>query len=144
MNLPDKEKISVEKFYKTANQINSVINSCFSSFYENVTQGWNVFLGFFLILFSSFFLILFSSFFLFTSMELSLCHKFWFSNPYIVATRCVDLRYFKLWIFSDQIILVWNIKSLHYQVAKIYELENMSLSQRLNSFIRSNFLQGTT
>ena len=35
--------------------------------------------------------------------EFSLCHKSWFSDPYIVVTQCRDLRYFKLRILLDQI-----------------------------------------
>ena len=34
----------------------------------------------------------------------------------------IDLRYFKLWILLDQVILVWNIKGLHHHVAKIWGL----------------------
>ncbi len=36
---------------------------------------------------------------------------------------------------TDQIIQVWNIKGLHHQVAKIKGFENLSLWQRLKSFI---------
>ena len=35
----------------------------------------------------------------------------------------------------DQIIKIWNSKSLHQQVAEIYVLEHLSLWQRLNSFV---------
>ena len=30
----------------------------------------------------------------------------------------IDLRYFKLWILSEQIKIVWNTKDLHHQVKK--------------------------
>ena len=47
-----------------------------------------------------------------------------FSNPFICAAQYVlDLRYFKLWILLDKIILVRRIKGLHHQVAKIKESE---------------------
>ena len=44
-----------------------------------------------------------------------------------VWPHVINLRLFKQWILLDQIMYVWNIKSLHYQVAKIEELENMTL-----------------
>ncbi len=47
----------------------------------------------------------------------------------------VDLTYFKLWIQLDQTISVYDIKGLHRQSAKSLGLENVSLWQRLNSFI---------
>ena len=50
----------------------------------------------------------------------------------------VDLRYFKLWILVNQIIWVWNIIVLHYPVAEILGLENLSLWQKLNFFIFIN------
>ena len=68
--------------------------------------------------------------------DLSLCLKFWFSNPSLQPT-VVDLRYFKLWTILDQIIEVWNFKGLHQQVVEIWVLENLNLWQRLNSFIFS-------
>ena len=51
-----------------------------------------------------------------------------FSRNWIFATNSnflfpislqPNFRYFKLWILLDQIIKVWDIKGLHYQVAKI-------------------------
>ena len=39
-------------------------------------------------------------------------------------TDVVDLSYFKLWILLDQIVLVGNIKYLHYQVANMKGLDN--------------------
>ena len=46
-----------------------------------------------------------------------------------------DLRYFKAWILSDQLIKVWNIKGVHFKVAKILGLESLSLWQILNHFL---------
>ena len=45
-----------------------------------------------------------------------------------------DFRYFNLWILLAHLIQVWNIKCLQHQVAKILELENLSLWQKFNSF----------
>ena len=68
-------------------------------------------------------------------MELSLCHKIWFYNHYIFGTKCC--RPFKLWILSDQIIWVWNIKGLHHPVLEILRFKYLILSQRLNSFYQT-------
>ena len=46
----------------------------------------------------------------------------------------LNLSYFKLLILLDQIVLVWNIKGLHHQVAKLWGLENLSLLQK-NQFL---------
>ena len=46
----------------------------------------------------------------------------------------VDLRYFKLWIFLNQIIRVWNIKGLQQRVLKILGFKYLILLQKLNSF----------
>ena len=67
--------------------------------------------------------------------ELSLCHKLKFSNPYIFGTWCC-----RLLIFQTKMIWCIRIHSLKFLrctnwVAEIYELENQSLCQRLNSFI---------
>ena len=42
-----------------------------------------------------------------------------FLIPISLQPNVVDLRYFKLWNILKQIIWVWHIKGLHYQVAKI-------------------------
>ena len=42
-----------------------------------------------------------------------------FLMPISLQRNVVNLRYFKLWILLDPIILVWNIKGLHHLVAKI-------------------------
>ena len=54
-----------------------------------------------------------------------------------LRTNVVDLRYFKLLVLMDQLILVWNIKGLQHQVPMINEWEILSLLQKLNSFPRS-------
>ena len=59
--------------------------------------------------------------------ELSLCHKRTHYQPNVV-----DLKYFKLWIKFDKIILVWNVKGLNHLVLKIKWLEG--LIWRLNFF----------
>ena len=57
--------------------------------------------------------------------ELSLCHKHWFSNPYIFANQCciVDLRYFKLWVmlhrYRDLKILVCGKNSIPLKKYKL-------------------------
>ena len=66
--------------------------------------------------------------------ELSFCHKLKYSYPISLQPN-VDLRYFKLLILLDQI----NIKGLHHQVAKIWEWENLSVWQKLNSFTFTQF-----
>ena len=47
-----------------------------------------------------------------------------------------DLRYFKLWILLNQIILVWNIKVLQDRVLKILRFKYLILFQILNSFLQ--------
>ena len=61
--------------------------------------------------------------------ELSLCHEITVS----LQVDVTDLKYFKLWYVLDKIILVYNIKGLHPQVAKKKGFENLSLWQRFNS-----------
>ena len=68
-----------------------------------------------------------------TAKELSLCHKLWFSHPYILS----NLRYFKLWIMVDQL----GIKKLEF-VAKTNFLCCISCSlDNLKSWPESNFSQ---
>ena len=59
--------------------------------------------------------------------ELSFCHKLWFSNHYIFATKC--------WILLDQIIWVWNIKGFQHWVLKILRFKYLILFQKLNSLV---------
>ena len=59
------------------------------------------------------------------------CQKLGFLIAMSLQSNVVDLRYFKLRILEDQIILVWNIKSFHYQVAKIKELTNYGLLKKV-------------
>ena len=65
-------------------------------------------------------------------VNLSLCHKFIFCNPYIFATWW----YFKLTLYDLTAFIVWNIKGLWLWVATILKLEIQSLWQKLNSFIQ--------
>ena len=53
----------------------------------------------------------------------SITHKLCFLIPLSLQPDDVDLGYFKLWILLDQIIQVWNIKSLHHQGYK--DIENL-------------------
>ena len=69
---------------------------------------------------SSFYLLLMTR-----TCHITLPKSLYFCNP----------KYFKLWIMLDQIILVWNIKGLHHQVVNIYEIQNLSSWQKLNSLI---------
>ena len=68
-----------------------------------------------------------------------------FLTPISLRPDVVDLRYFKLWILFYQIVEVWNIKGLHYRIAKIYGLEHFNLWLKLNSYNLSltcfNYLQ---
>ena len=51
--------------------------------------------------------------------KLSFCHKFKFSNPYIIKTWwCKPLICLTLTIWSTRI--AWNIKGLQHRIAKIY------------------------
>ena len=59
------------------------------------------------------------------------CQKLGFLIAMSLQSNVVDLRYFKLRILEDQIIWVWNINSLHYQVAKIKELTNYGLLKKV-------------
>ena len=52
----------------------------------------------------------------------------------------VDLWYFKLLMLLGDIIKIWNIKGLHHKFAKIKDMENLSLWQRLNSFANLQLL----
>ena len=73
--------------------------------------------------------------------ELSFYHEFKFSNSYgpiYFQPNGVNLWYFKLRLFGLTEFIVWNIKGLRHQFAKIQGLENLSLWQRLKSF--SNIL----
>ena len=55
-------------------------------------------------------------------------HELWFGILYIIETQFRSPLIFQTINFLDEIIYVWNIKSLHYQVAKIYGLDNFGLS----------------
>jgi len=50
----------------------------------------------------------------------------------------VNLWYFKLRLFNKTGFIVLNIKGLQHWTAKIKEIENLSLWQRLNSFTWNN------
>ena len=67
--------------------------------------------------------------------ELSFCHKLAFSNPYIFETWWCKPLLFQTWT------IIWSnrINSLNYQRSRKTgwkELENQSLWQKLNSFMR--------
>ena len=64
--------------------------------------------------------------------ELSFCHKLQFSNQ--LQPDAVNLLYFKLIIFDQSEILVWNVKGLQEEVAEILGSKCLSLWQTLNSF----------
>ena len=57
-----------------------------------------------------------------------------FLTPISLQPDGVNLWYFKLRLFELQALIVWNIKGLGKRVAKLLELENLSLWQKLNSF----------
>ena len=62
-----------------------------------------------------------------------------FEIPISLQPDNVNLRYFKLRLFDITACIVWNIKGLWHFVAKISKLENRSLWQRLNSFVKNYF-----
>ena len=71
---------------------------------------------------------------LFVPKKLIFCHKLRFLKWVSLQPNIVNLKYFKPWIMfiiHVQIIEVCNIKGLHHQVARIKELENLSLWQFL-------------
>ena len=51
--------------------------------------------------------------------ELSFVTNSDFLIPIYLYFNVGDLRYLKLSIISDQIMIVWNIKGLHHQITKI-------------------------
>ena len=57
-----------------------------------------------------------------------------FLSPISLQPNGVNLWYFKLRLFDLPELKVWNIKGAGKQVAKLWELENLSLWQKLNSF----------
>ena len=66
-----------------------------------------------------------------TLKELSLCHKLWFSNPYIYATQC-----WRPYLFQTMISVISNSLSLNYQgftqsSCKNNMIRNFNLWQRL-------------
>ena len=54
--------------------------------------------------------------------------------PISLQPDVVNLWYFKLRLFDLTEFIVWNIKGLHHQFAKILGSEDLSLWQKLNSF----------
>ena len=73
--------------------------------------------------------------------ELSLCHKFSFVKPISLQPYDVNLWYFKLTLFDLIAFIVWNIKGLQDWVATTLKLENQSLWQKLNSFVKWKFVR---
>ena len=71
--------------------------------------------------------------------ELVLASNSDFLIPLSLKPNVGDFKHFKLWILLYPIIKVWNIKGWHHQVAKIKGFENLSLWQRLNSFVRYHY-----
>ena len=55
----------------------------------------------------------------------------WYKGIESLQSNVVDLKYFQLRILLDK-----SLKYLRFKVAKILELENLGLWQRLNSFIQ--------
>ena len=75
---------------------------------------------------------------------MSLCHTFSFVKPISLQLYDVNLWYFKLTLFNITEFIAWNIKSLRHWVALILKLENQSLWQKLNSFVRKTKTRGAT
>ena len=75
---------------------------------------------------------------------MSLCHTFSFVKPISLQLYDVNLWYFKLTLFNITEFIVWSIKSLRHWVALILKLENQSLRQKLNSFVRKTKTRGAT
>ena len=67
--------------------------------------------------------------------ELSLCHKLNFVITISLEPDDVNLWYFKLRLFDLTEFIGWNNHGLRPLVAKIEKLENLSLWQRLSSFV---------
>ena len=70
--------------------------------------------------------------------ELNLCHKLWFSNPYIFATKCRRP-------YAFQTMKSVRSNNLKFEISKVCTsgcnnigIENLSLQQRLNSFAQKH------
>ena len=70
--------------------------------------------------------------------ELNLCHKLWFSNPYIFATKCRRP-------YAFQTMKSVHSNNLKFEISKVCTsgcnnigIENLSLQQRLNSFAQKH------
>ena len=62
-------------------------------------------------------------------LKMSFCHKLIIIIPKSVQPDVVDLWYFKLWI----------LLGLHHKVSKKKGLKNLSLWQKLSSFLKKSF-----